>query len=320
MHDDPVRALAGELRLPLIAAPMTGVSGIDLVRAGARAGIAASFPMHNAGGPDHADRWLATLHDELDATEMRRVLPNLVVHRSNARLEREVDVVIRHGVSAVITSVGSPASVADRLHDGGILVLADVASIRHAERAIAAGVDALVLLAAGGGGQTGWANPLSFARAVRAFWDGPLVLAGGVSDGASLLAALAAGYDLAYMGTAFIATAESTASEAYKDAVVVATMDDIELTSALTGLPTSLIRSAAGGTAPAVSRSGSTTAPQAPMTLPRSGPMTTAAQATRNGPFSAGHSVAGVAGVVTVEALIERVERELAEARVRLSC
>jgi nitronate monooxygenase len=177
------------------------------------------------------------------------LIPNLVVHKTNVRLADDVAVLAAHRVPAVITSVGSPEPVVGRFHEAGVLVLSDVASMRHAERAIAVGADGLVLLTAGAGGQTGWANPFAFARAVRRVWDGPMILAGGVSDGASLLAALVAGFDLVYMGTPFIATTESAAPQAWKDAVVAAGIDDIELTSELTGLPTSVIRAIAPATA-----------------------------------------------------------------------
>ena len=139
------------------------------------------------------------------------VCANLIVHRSNARLTQDLQVLLRHKPEMVITSVGSPAPVIEPLHDAGALVFADVASIRHAERAVAAGADGLVLLTAGAGGQTGWLNPFVFVRAVRAFFDGPLVLAGGIADGHALRAAQALGCDLAYMGTKFIATRESMA-------------------------------------------------------------------------------------------------------------
>ena len=139
------------------------------------------------------------------------VCANLIVHRSNARLEQDLAVLLRHRPEMVITSVGSPAPVIGPLHEAGALVFADVASIRHAERAVAAGADGLVLLTAGAGGQTGWLNPFVFVRAVRAFFDGPIVLAGGISDGHALRAAQALGCDLAYMGTKFIATRESMA-------------------------------------------------------------------------------------------------------------
>src|SRR6202043_2384166 len=136
------------------------------------------------------------------------ICANLIVHRSNARLGEDLQVLLRHRPEIVITSVGSPAGVLAPLHDAGALVFADVATLRHAERAIAAGADGLVLLTAGAGGQTGWLNPLVFVRTVRRFFSGPLVLAGGICDGRALLAAEALGCDLAYMGTKFIATRE----------------------------------------------------------------------------------------------------------------
>ena len=128
------------------------------------------------------------------------------------------------------------------LHDAGALVFADVASIRHAERAVEAGADGLVLLTAGAGGQTGWLNPFVFVRAVRAFFDGPIVLAGGIGDGHALRAAEALGCDLAYMGTKFIATRESMADARYKEMLVTSSADDILLTTAFTGLQTNMLR------------------------------------------------------------------------------
>jgi nitronate monooxygenase len=142
----------------------------------------------------------------------------------------------------VITSVGSPASVIPALHAGGCMVLADVASVHHAQRAIEAGADGLVLLTAGAGGHTGWANPFAFVRAVRALFDGPLVLAGGLSDGVALKAALALGCDLGSMGTRFIATRESLGSAPYKQMLAQSSLDDVMTTRAFTGLPANFLR------------------------------------------------------------------------------
>ena len=149
----------------------------------------------NCRSPEQLDGWLGEIEGRLrqssDASgkPAAPVCPNLIVHRSNARLEADLQVLLRHRPEIVITSVGSPAPVLAPLHDAGALVFADVASIRHAERAVAAGADGLVLLTAGAGGQTGWLNPFVFVRAVRAFFDGPIVLAGGISDGHALRAA-----------------------------------------------------------------------------------------------------------------------------------
>ena len=245
---DPLARFRDRLSLPLIAAPMFLVSGVDLVVAACRNGVIGSFPTVNCRTAEQLDAWLGDISVQLrrhaDATGSKPapVCPNLIVHRSNARLEQDLQVLLRHKPEIVITSVGSPAQVAAPLHDAGALVFADVASIRHAERALQAGADGLVLLTAGAGGQTGWLNPFVFVRAVRAFFDGPIVLAGGIGDGHALRAARALGCDLAYMGTKFIATRESLADTRYKEMLVASSADDILLTRAFTGLQTNMLR------------------------------------------------------------------------------
>lgn len=228
------------LTLPVIAAPMTKVSGPELVRAACEGGVLGSFPVHNARGEGDLDRWLSQLREEL-GEHWSRLIANVIVHRSNARLELDLEVLLRHRVPAVITSVGAPDEVVGPLHDAGITVLADVATLRHAERAIAAGVDGLVLLAAGAGGQTGSANPFAFVREVRRRFDGLVALAGGLMDGTAVLAARVAGADLAYLGTPFLATTESRASTGHKTAVVAGSMDDVRLTTAVSGIPSSVL-------------------------------------------------------------------------------
>jgi nitronate monooxygenase len=225
----------------------------------------------------------------------------------DARLADDLKVVARHGVEVVITSVGSPAPAVEALHDAGALVLADVATLRHAERAIAAGADGLILLTAGAGGQTGWLNPFAFVRAVREMFDGIVVLAGGVSDGRALAAARVLGCDLAYMGTRFIATRESLASDAYRAMLVEASMDDVMLTSAFTGLPGNMLT-------PSIRKAG--------LDPSRLDEQVSAARAKAQfgpggaGPrrwtdiWSAGHSVSGVREVVSVETLVEEVRLE----------
>jgi nitronate monooxygenase len=297
-------AFSSRFRIPLIAAPMTGASGFDLVQAAAAAGIGASFPVHNAGSPNEVDRWLTRLGDQPGP-----VIPNVLVHKTNTHLNDHLAVLAAHQVPAVITSVGSPQPVIEPLHDAGVLVLSDVASMRHVEGAIAAGTDGLVLLTAGAGGQTGWANPLAFARAVRRVWDGPMILAGGISDGASLVAALVLGYDLAYMGTGFIATTESAVPQGWKEAVVAAGIDDIELTDKFTGLPASMIRAneptATTGSASAFDIS---TLESAEQELAR----------TSGARYSAGHSAASVDEVLPVAEVIARLEQEFSEAQKEL--
>src|SRR5438477_12424023 len=235
------------LSLPLIAAPMFLVSGVELVVAACCNGVIGSFPTVNCRSPEQLDEWLTDIdirlkaHADASGKPSAPICPNLIVHRSNARLEQDLAVLLRHSPEIVITSVGSPAPVLAPLHDAGALVFADVASIRHAERAVAAGADGLVLLTAGAGGQTGWLNPFAFVGAVRAFFDGRLVLAGGISDGHALRAAEVLGCELAYMGTKFIATDESLADIRHKQMIVASSADDILLTRAFTGLQTSML-------------------------------------------------------------------------------
>ncbi len=215
-----------------------------------------------------------------------------------------------------IETAGSPVEAIGPLHDVGSIVFADVATIHHAEKAIASGVDGLILLTAGAGGQTGWLNPLAFVRATRAMFDGPIVLAGGISDGAALWAAEILGCDLAYMGTKFIATIESMAAPAYKQMLVRSGMDDVMLTQAFTGLDTNMLT-------PSMIAAGLD-----PKTLPPRVSMEEAAKnfggmSERTGPrrykdiWSAGHSVSGVERIQSAAELVERTLAEYLEARDR---
>src|SRR5690606_34263358 len=246
------------LRLPLIVAPMLRVSGVALVNAVCNAGAIGSFPTANCRDRAELDHWMTQMDEARRRQEdaggnAAPYCPNLIMRRDARTLGDDIDLVIAHRCELVITSVGSPVSVLPRLHDAGVKVFADVASVRHAERAIEAGVDGLVLLTAGAGGQTGWANPFAFVRAVRAFFDGPLVLAGGLSDGAALHAAEVLGCDLGYMGTRFIAPRESLAAGPYKRLRVDSPLDDVPLARAFSGLQASFLRPslAAAGLDPA---------------------------------------------------------------------
>jgi nitronate monooxygenase len=293
---------AGRLELPAIAAPMTGVSGPDLVVAACRAGVVGSFPTHNARSVDELDSWLRRIQDDLGAqwTAVAPVAPNLVVHRTNDRLAADVDCLLRQGVEVVITSVGSPAAVVGPLHDAGCLVFADVATMRHVDRALEAGADGLVLLTAGAGGQTGAANPLAFVRAVRDRFDGSIVLAGGVSDGAAVLAARALGADLCYLGTRFIATTESLADDAYRQALVDAGLDDVVETSLPSGLPANFLRS--WWESRPEFGSGDTAAVPGGFAHYRT--------LSEEAVWAAGHSVAGVRDVLPVADLVANLRKE----------
>jgi nitronate monooxygenase len=323
MRSDALQRFAPRLSLPLIAAPMFLVSGVDLVVAACRSGVIGAFPTANCRSTDELDRWLGTIarelavHADTSGTAPAPVCANLIVHRSNVRLADDLSVVLRHAPEVVITSVGSPAPVVAPLHDVGAVVLADVASLRHAERALAAGADGLVLLTAGAGGQTGWLNPFAFVRAVRASFAGPLVLAGGVSDGCALFAAETLGCDLAYMGTRFIATRESMAPAHYKDMLVKSSADDVLLTRAFTGLPTNMLR-------PSIVAAGLD-----PEALPERETIDIAKDidvaAREAAPkrwrdiWSAGHSVSAVDAVLPVADLVARTRAEYLAARDRAS-
>ncbi len=308
-------SIARRLRLPLLAAPMFRVSGPDLVISACRAGVVGSFPTANCRSVDELDGWLARLDEALVGHDGAPYCPNLIVR--SQRVADDLACLVSHRVEMVITSVGSPRDVVGPLHDVGTLVLADVASVDHARKAIAAGVDGLVLLTAGAGGQTGWANGFAFVRAVREFYDGIVVLAGGVSDGTALLAAQVLGCDLAYMGTRFIATTESMAAEGYKQMLVDSALDDVMLTSAMTGLPTNMLR-------PSVIAAGLD--PDAlPTTMSEDGARALygsgGAGSERSGPrrwadiWSAGHSVSGVDGVVDVATLVDELAAQYDTAR-----
>lgn len=307
------------LRLPLIAAPMFLVSGIDLVVAACAAGVMGAFPTVNCRSSEELNQWLCTIRERLTAVEdisaraSSYVVPNLVVHPSNPRLQSDLAVLCRHRPEVVITSVGSPKAVVGPLHDAGVKVWSDVSTLGHAERALACGVDGLVLLVAGAGGQSGHLNPFAFVRAVRAMYGGTLILGGGISDGHALRAAVSLGCDLGYMGTRFIATHESMASPAYREMLVRSSADDVMLTRAFTGLDASMLR-------PSIVQAGLDPDRLAP--APGTNVGRDLDPHSEQSPFrrwrdiwSAGHSVSGVTQVQSVQALVETTALEFAQGR-----
>jgi nitronate monooxygenase len=303
-------AFARRLRLPLIAAPMLHVSGPELVIAACRAGVIGAFPTLNpflVNAEGGLDGWLGQINAALaDAGDgCAPYCPNIIM-RNDSR-DEHVDAVIRHGAEMVIISVGSPKPIMPRLKAAGIYVLADVATVEHARKAIDAGVDGLVLLTAGAGGQTGWLNPFAYVRQVRAMFDGTIVLAGGIADGVALRAAQTLGCDLAYMGTKFIATPESMADDAYRASLVDASMDDITLTRAFNGLWGSYLRPslvAAGLDPDNLDESVSQARAKEQFGHGASGPRRWTTLK------SAGHSVSGVTAVQSVADLVAQTARE----------
>lgn len=237
-------ALTRNLRLPAIAAPMFLVSGSDMVIAASRAGMIGSFPAPNARTTADLEDWVsridAALSNDPDAAAWA---VNLVVHPSNSRLADDLACVVRHKVPLVITALGSPARVVEQIHAYGGIVFADVNSVGFARKAVAAGVDGLVLVAAGAGGHTGATAGFAFVEEVRQFWDGPLALGGAISTGHAIRAAEILGADFAYLGTSLIACTESMAAQPYKDMVVAAGAEDIVPSKGITGVTANWLKS-----------------------------------------------------------------------------
>lgn len=234
--------LRQRLRVPVIAGPMFLVSGPDLVIACSKAGVVGSFPTLNARTTDILDQWLGQIAETLAAGDFAPYAANLIVHPTNTRLAEDVALVVKHRSPLAIASVGNPGPVIAAVKGYGGVVFADVASLKHARRAAEAGVDGLILLCGGAGGNTGWLNPFAFVTAVREFFAGPIALAGAISNGRLIHVAEELGADFAYVGTTFIVAQESMAGDAYREMLIESTADDIQLTAEITGIPANMLR------------------------------------------------------------------------------
>jgi nitronate monooxygenase len=232
----PLPPLLQRLALPVIGAPLFIVSNPDLVIAQCRAGIVGAFPALNARPKEELDGWLSRIRAALGPHDAPFAV-NQIVHASNDRLEHDLETCARHRVPMIITSLRAPGDVVKQVHGWGGIVFHDVTSLRHAEKALEAGVDGLVLVAAGAGGHAGTLSPFALVAEVRRIWDGPIALSGSITRGDQVLAAQAMGADLAYMGTRFIATAEANAAERYKAMIVESAAADIVYTPFFTGVP-----------------------------------------------------------------------------------
>lgn len=236
-----------KLRIPVIGSPMFILSGPELVIAQCKAGIVGSFPALNArekdGDPVQLDLWLTQIQEELDrhnqANPDHPAAPfavNQIVHRSNARLERDLEICHRHKVPIWITSLGARPEVNHAAHDCGGIVLHDIINNTFARKAIEKGADGLIAVAAGAGGHAGPQSPFALVQEIRAWFDGPLLLSGSIATGRAVLAAQVMGADLAYIGSPFIASQESRAPEAYKQMVVDCGAEDIVNSASFTGI------------------------------------------------------------------------------------
>jgi nitronate monooxygenase len=235
--------ISNDLKLPVIAAPMFLVSSPALVVAACREGIIGSFPALNARTTDILDEWMKQITDEIASLRVtepsKRIAPwavNIILHRTNKRLQADRELIKKYEPPIVITSLGNPSLMVETVHDYGGLAFSDVSTITHAKKAAEAGVDGLILVCAGAGGHAGTINSFAFVEAVREFWDGIIVLAGGISTGQAILACQILGVDLVYMGTPFIAALESLADEEYKNMLIESSVEDIIYTDAFSGV------------------------------------------------------------------------------------
>ena len=236
--------LAGlHLDLPVVASPMFIVSQQQLVLECCKHGVLGTFPALNNRTTEGFEEWVVEIKEELKAEEERRGRPlppfgvNLIVHKTNPRVQADLEVIVRHQVPLVITSLGAVKEVVDAVHSYGGLVFHDVTNTYHAQKAIDAGADGLILVSAGAGGHAGTLNPIPFVTEIRAMFDGVILLAGALSSGRDVATALQMGADLAYMGTRFINTQEAVADQAYKEMIIQSGTRDIVYTASVSGIP-----------------------------------------------------------------------------------
>ena len=241
--------LTFQLRLPVVAAPMFLVSGPDLVLAACRAGIVGAFPTPNARPIAVLEDWMQQITQGLERAKNEQPpetigpwCANLITHSSNTRLPEDLALIAKYRPPVVVTALGSPKPAIDVVHGYGGIVLADVINLTLARKAVAAGADGLACITAGAGGHTGFLSPFAFVSAVREFFEGVVVVGGGISDGWGVAGAIAAGADLVYMGTRFIPTQESMADPAYKQMLVDSTADDLVISAGITGTPASWLK------------------------------------------------------------------------------
>ena len=238
-HSEP---LLENLNLPVIAAPMFLISGPELVINCCKNGVIGTFPALNQRSSEGFEEWLIQIKEELKAFEEetgKKAAPfgvNLIVHPSNPRIDSDLQLCIKHEVPLIITSLGAIGPLVDQIHAYGGKVFHDIVKKRHAEKAAEAGVDGLILVSAGAGGHGGTINPFALINEIRAFFDKTIVLAGCLSTGQDIAAALQMGADAVYMGTRFINTKESMAEEAYKEMIQTAKADDIRYTKVVSGV------------------------------------------------------------------------------------
>jgi nitronate monooxygenase len=302
--------LRNRLRLPVIGAPLFIISQPDLVIEQCKAGVVGAFPALNARPPALLDEWLARITSECASWDSAHpeapsapFAVNQIVHKSNDRLDQDLQLCVKYKAPVVITSLGAREDVNRAIHSYGGLVFHDVIHVAHAHKAVEKGADGLIAVCTGAGGHAGVLSPFALVQEIRAWWDGPLVVAGAIASGRSVLAARAMGGDLAYIGSAFIATREANASEAYKKAIVEGVAADIVYTNLFTGVHGNYLKASI------------VAAGLDPQNLPVSDPSKmdfgggAAAKAWRD-IWGCGQGIGTVREVVTVAELVERLRRE----------
>jgi nitronate monooxygenase len=309
--------ILSRLRLPVIGAPLFIVSAPDLVIAQCKAGVVGSFPALNARPAHRLEEWLKRIIDELGEHDSRHpdrpaapFAVNQIVHRSNERLAHDLDMCAKYRVPIMITSLGAREEVNRTAHDYGGITLHDVINARFARKAIEKGADGLIAVAAGAGGHAGSISPFALVQEIRAFFDGPLALSGAIATGGAVLAAQAMGADVAYVGSAFIATEEANADPHHKQMIVDGGAADVVYTDFFSGVLANFLRAS-------VVRAGLD-----PDNLPRGDKSqmkigSDEAKVWRD-IWSAGQGIGAVNGVVPAADLVARLDREYRAARARL--
>ena len=237
-----------DLKLPIVAAPMFLISGPELVIAACKSGIVGTFPALNQRTTEGFEEWVIQIKTELEAWEKetgKKAAPfgvNLIVHMTNPRVEADLKICVKHKVPLIITSLGAISMVVDAVHSYGGLIFHDVIKRRHAEKAIEAGVDGLILVCAGAGGHAGTLNPVPFINEIKSIFDGFILLSGTLSTGQDVASAMQMGADLAYMGTRFINTKESLATDEYRDMIIDSETNDVTYTAAISGVAANFLQ------------------------------------------------------------------------------
>ncbi|MFC7515551.1 NAD(P)H-dependent flavin oxidoreductase [Herbaspirillum sp. GCM10030257] len=250
MSNNHLPAVLQNLSLPVIASPMFIASGPELVKAQCKAGIVGSFPALNARPAELLDTWLTEIQADLETfkranpgAKVGPIAVNQIVHQSNDRLAHDVEVCVKHQIPIIISSLRAPPKeMLDAIHNYGGIVLHDVISIRHAQKALEAGVDGLILVAAGAGGHAGALSPFALVGEVRKFFKGPIALSGSIATGDAVLAAQAMGADFAYIGSRWLATKEANVDDNYRQAIVESAAADVIYTNLFTGVHGNYLR------------------------------------------------------------------------------